>query len=166
MTGGSRRTVFFELKTNPHEPWLAKLLDKSPSCDLLDGIAGEYSLFSRFRFTDDEHLSRVLKTIDDAMGESHFKKYRVVNAIRIFKEAGVAFKSGIERKELELDEIDLAAEPAVDKSSDRVGADLPGDIHLDGRVDGDHVVVAGDVERMIDIVGRMGSMTGLLSMKL
>ena len=104
---GFKRTAFFEFKTNPHEPWLARLLEKNRSCDLLDGISGEYSLFSRFRFTDDEHLSRVLKTIDDAMGESHFKKYRVVNAIRIFKEAGVTFKSRTERKNLELDEIDF-----------------------------------------------------------
>lgn len=26
---GFKRTVFFEFKTNPHEPWLAKLLDKT-----------------------------------------------------------------------------------------------------------------------------------------
>lgn len=104
---GFKRTVFFEFKTNPHEPWLARLLEKNPSCDLLDGTAGEYSLFGRFRFTDDEHLSRVLKTIDDAMGKSHFKKYRVVNAIRIFKEAGVTFKSETERGNLELDEVDF-----------------------------------------------------------
>jgi DNA-binding Lrp family transcriptional regulator len=41
------------------------------------------------------------------MGKSHFKKYRVVNAIRIFKEAGVTFKSGTERGKLELDELDF-----------------------------------------------------------
>jgi len=103
---GLKRTVFFEFKTNPHEPWLAKLLEKNPSCDLLDGIAGEYSLFGRFRLTDDEHFSRVLKRIDDAMGKSYFKKYRVVNAIRIFKEAGATFKVK-EEKGLELDEVDF-----------------------------------------------------------
>jgi len=103
---GLKRTVFFEFKTNPHEPWLAKLLEKNPSCDLLDGIAGEYSLFGRFRLTDDEHFSRILKRIDDAMGKSHFKKYRVVNAIRIFKEAGATFK--VEEVEgVELDEVDF-----------------------------------------------------------
>jgi len=102
---GFRRTVFFEFKTNPHEPWLAKLLEKTNACDLLDGIAGEYSLFSRFRMTDDEHFSRILKKIDDAVARSHFKKYRVVNAIHIFKEAGVPFKN--EEKGLKLDEVDL-----------------------------------------------------------
>jgi len=98
------RTVFFEFKTNPHEPWLAKLLERTPACDLLDGITGEYSLFSRFRLVDDKHFSRVLKKIDDAMAESYFKKYRVVNAIQIYKETGVPFKE----KEAcpKLDEVD------------------------------------------------------------
>jgi len=103
---GLKRTVFFEFKTNPHEPWLAKLLEKTTACDLLDGIAGEYSLFARFRFIDDQHFSRILKRMDDAVGKSYFKKYRVVNAIRIFKEAGVILKAE-EREGLELDEVDL-----------------------------------------------------------
>jgi len=102
---GFRRTVFFEFKTNPHEPWLAKLLEKTSSCDLLDGITGDYSLFARFRLIDDEHFSSVLKKIDDAMAKSVFKKYRAVNAIRIFKEAGATIKTS--EKGLKLDEIDL-----------------------------------------------------------
>jgi len=105
---GVKRTVFFEFKTNPHEPWLAKLLERTTQCDLLDGITGEYSLFARFRLTDDEHFGRILKTMDDAMGKSYFKKYRVVNAIRIFKEAGVALKAEEgEGLEQELDEVDF-----------------------------------------------------------
>jgi len=102
---GFKRTVFFEFKTNPHEPWLAKLLEKTSACDLLNGIAGEYSLFGRFRMTDDEHFGRILKKMDDALAKSVFKKYRVVNAIRIFKEAGAAFKA--EETGLKLDEIDM-----------------------------------------------------------
>jgi len=121
---GLTRTVFFEFKTNPHEPWLAKLLERNPSCDLLDGIAGEYSLFGRFRLTDDEHFSRTLKKIDDAMGKSYFKKYRVVNAIRIFKEADVAFKVG-EREGLELDEVDFKILEILLNQMDYVKAPLP-----------------------------------------
>jgi len=102
---GMRRTVFFELKTNPHEPWLAKMLEKTTSCDLLDGTAGEFSLLARFRLTSDEHFAAVLKRTDDAMGGSYFKKYRVVNAIRIFKESGVAFPAGAV-KSLKVDETD------------------------------------------------------------
>lgn len=102
---GLSRTVFFEFKTNPHEPWLAKLLEKTPSCDLLDGIAGEYSLFGRFRMVDDKHFASVLRKIDEVMSRSSFKKYRVVNAIRIFKEAGVPFLGKDEA--MRLDVVDL-----------------------------------------------------------
>jgi len=102
---GLRRTVFLELKTNPHEPWLAELLGEMRSCDILDGITGEYSLLGRYRIISDEHFGQVLKRIDEAMSKSFFKKYHVVNVIHTFKESGVAF----ERRErtLNLDNIDL-----------------------------------------------------------
>jgi Lrp/AsnC family transcriptional regulator for asnA, asnC and gidA len=105
---GLKRTVFFEFKTNPHEPWLAKMLEKFESCDSLDGITGEYSLFGRFRMFDDAHFSRVLRMVDEAMSRSSFKKYRVVDTIRIYKETGVPFTFK-EDKELSpnLDEVDL-----------------------------------------------------------
>lgn len=102
---GLKRTVFFELKTNPHEPWLAELLEKIESCDMLDGITGEYSLLGRFRFASDEHFGQVLKKVDEAMSRSFFKKYRVLNGIRIFKESGVPFEGKL--KTLELDNVDL-----------------------------------------------------------
>lgn len=104
---GFKRTVFFEFKTNPHEPWLAKLLEKTSECDLLDGITGEYSLSARLRFRDDEHFNQILKKIDTAMGASYFKKYRVVNAIRTFKESDSTF-GRMEEKISELDRADRA----------------------------------------------------------
>jgi len=102
---GLRRTVFFEFKTNPHEPWLAKLLEEMKSCDMLDGITGEYSLLGRFRIGTEQHFGQMLKTIDKAMSKSFFKRYRVVNVIRTFKESDVPFdaKAGA----LSLDSIDL-----------------------------------------------------------
>lgn len=103
---GFRRTVFFEFKTNPHEPWLAKLLEKNQFCDLVDGTAGEYSLFARFRVADDTHFNQVLKKMDEAMGESHFKKYRVINAIQVFKEFETPLKPS-DRKTPRLDKVDL-----------------------------------------------------------
>lgn len=120
---GFKRTVFFEFKTNPHEPWLAKLLEKTNACDLLDGIVGEYSLFGRFRMTDDEHFSRVLRKIDDAVGRSFFKKYRVVNTIRIFKESGAALRT--EATGLKLDEIDLRILEILLNQAEFVRASLP-----------------------------------------
>jgi len=121
---GFKRTVFFEFKTNPHEPWLAKLLERTTSCDLICGIAGEYSLFSRFRLTDEEHFGRNLKRIDNAMGESYFKKYRVVNAIRIFKEMGFTFK-GEEGRGLELDNVDFKILEILLNQTEHVKIPLP-----------------------------------------
>jgi len=116
--------VFFEFKTNPREPWLATLLEKNPSCDLLDGIAGEYSLFSRFRLTDDAHFNRILKTIDDAMGESYFKKYRAVNAIKVFKECSTPFKVA-HNEGLELDKVDLTILEILLSQQEYANAALP-----------------------------------------
>jgi DNA-binding Lrp family transcriptional regulator len=120
---GFPRTVFFEFKTNPHEPWLAKLLENTNACDLLDGIAGEYSLFSRFRITADEHFAHVLKRIDEAVAKSFFKKYRAVNAIRLFKESGVPFKAKETR--LKLDEVDFRMLEILLNQTDYVKTPLP-----------------------------------------
>jgi len=121
---GINRTVFFELKTNPHEPWLAKMLEETASCDLLDGIAGEFSLFGRFRLVDDEHFSRALKRVDDTMGRSYFKKYRVVNAIRVFKESGVAFQAKA-KPFLRVDEVDRRLLGILLNQTDYVKLPLP-----------------------------------------
>jgi len=73
--------------------------------------------------TDDQHFSRVLKKIDDTVAESFFKKYRVVNAIHIFKEAGVAFKA--EETSLKLDEVDLKILEILLNQAEYVKAPLP-----------------------------------------
>ena len=103
---GISRTAFFEFKTNPHEPWLARMVEEASSCDLLDGIIGEFSLLARFRLVNDEHFNTILKRVDDAMGRSYFKKYRVVNAIKTFKESGVAFQTKV-TKPMKVDRVDL-----------------------------------------------------------
>ena len=121
---GINRTVFFELKTNPHEPWLAKMLEDSSFCDLLDGIAGEFSLVARFRLIDDEHFSKTLKKVDEAMGGSYFKKYRVVNAIKIFKESGVALQTE-RKKPVQIDETDLRILEILLNQADLVKSPLP-----------------------------------------
>jgi len=121
---GIRRTVFFELKTNPHEPWLAKMLERTASCDLLDGISGEFSLLGRFRFVNDEHFGRVLKKVDDAVGRSYFKKYRVVNAIRTFKESGIAFQTD-GRVVFKIDDLDLKLLEILFNQAQYVRSPLP-----------------------------------------
>ena len=51
--------------------------------------------------------------------------------------------------------IHLPANAAVELVADRIRADLPGKIDLQRRIDGDHVVVAGDQAGIVDIGGRM-----------
>ncbi|MFQ6094798.1 MAG: Lrp/AsnC family transcriptional regulator [Candidatus Bathyarchaeia archaeon] len=102
---GIERTVFFELKTNPHEPWLAELLEGMSACDVLDGITGEYSLLGRFRIRNEEHLRQTLKRIDEVMSKSFFKKYRVISVINTFKESGVIFNKQVRTPNV--DNIDL-----------------------------------------------------------
>ena len=121
---GISRTVFLELKTNPHEPWLAKMLEESSSCDLLDGIAGEFSLFGRLRLVDDEHFSRILKRIDDTMARTYFKKYRVVNAIKIYKESGVAFQTKAQESS-EVDHVDLKLLEVLLNQAEKANSPLP-----------------------------------------
>jgi Lrp/AsnC family leucine-responsive transcriptional regulator len=121
---GFQRTVFFEFKTNPHEPWLAKLLEKTSECDLLDGITGEYSLFARLRLKDDEHFNQILKKIDTAMGGSYFKKYRVVNAIKTFKESDVSFGRMVQRTP-ELDGTDRAILNILLKQANQAKSPFP-----------------------------------------
>ena len=53
------------------------------------------------------------------------------------------------------DEVDLTADAAVEQRSERVGTDLPGEIHLDGRVDRGHPVVLRDHERIVRVLGRV-----------
>lgn len=104
---GLGRTAFFELKTNPHEPWLAELLGEMEACDMLDGITGEYSLLARFRFAGEEDFGQTLRRIDEAMSRSFFKKYRVVSVIRTFKESGVPFDRKTATSKMDMDSIDL-----------------------------------------------------------
>ena len=121
---GIDRTAFFELKTNPHEPWLAKMLEETASCDLLDGITGEFSLFGRFRLVNNEHFSRILKKVDEAMGRSYFKKYRVVNAITTYKESGVAFPTK-GKTSLKVDNVDLKLLEILLNQAEQAKSPLP-----------------------------------------
>src|ERR1035437_307263 len=49
--------------------------------------------------------------------------------------------------------IPLPADAAVGSAAHGVRADLPGEVHFDGRVDGHHAVVLGDHERVVAIGG-------------
>lgn len=52
-------------------------------------------------------------------------------------------------------EIDLATDTAEKARAHRIGGDLTGEIDLEGGVNGDHLFILGDIERVIDIIGGM-----------
>jgi len=52
------------------------------------------------------------------------------------------------------DEVDLATDAGEELAIDRVGCHLPGQVHGQGRVDGDHSFVTGDDQRIVGEVTR------------
>ncbi len=99
--------VFFEFKTNPHEPWLARSLEAFENCEILDGITGEYSLIGRFRFTNNEHFNNTLEKIDRLVAKTSSKKFRVVNVILTYKEFGTNIRTKENYSKINLDKKDL-----------------------------------------------------------
>jgi DNA-binding Lrp family transcriptional regulator len=89
--------VLLEIKTNPNEPELLENLLKISQLKVLDGILGEYSLFALLIFHSSEEYYQVLSTIDNIMAQSHFKKYQIIETIKVFK------TNGIELDENEID---------------------------------------------------------------
>ena len=52
-------------------------------------------------------------------------------------------------------EVNLAAESGLDIGANRIRAHLAGEIQLNRRVDGDHILILADDERIVDVVDRM-----------
>lgn len=104
-----QKTTFVEIKTNPHEPWLADQLQNIAGCESIDGIIGEYSLILKVRIR--ESFNEILNQIDSLMAKSASKKYQIIDIIHIYKENGSRFKDrpfqkrGHDQKDLELIEI-------------------------------------------------------------
>jgi Lrp/AsnC family transcriptional regulator for asnA, asnC and gidA len=84
--------VLLEIKTNPKEPILAKDLLKIPQLRMLDGIIGEFSLFGLLNFRSSEEYYQTLNRIDNIMAGSHFKKYQIIETIRVFKTNGISLR--------------------------------------------------------------------------
>lgn len=81
-----------EIKTNPKEPELVKELLEIPQIRMLDGIIGDFSLFALFIFKSPEEYYQILNTIDKIMAKSHFKKYQIIETIKVFKTNGISMK--------------------------------------------------------------------------
>ena len=97
--------VMLEVKTNPKDPELVRELLKIPQLRMLDGIIGDFSLFALFIFKSPEEYYQILNTIDKIMSKSYFKKYQIIDTIKVFKTNGISLKNSGLR--FELDNIDF-----------------------------------------------------------
>ena len=84
--------VMLEIKTNPKEPELVEELLKIPQLRMLDGIFGDFSLFALFIFKSSEEYYQILNSIDNLMAKSYFKKYQIIETIRVFKTNGISIR--------------------------------------------------------------------------
>jgi len=98
--------VILEIKTNPKEPHIVEDLLKIPQMKMLDGIFGEYSLIALFVFNDSDEFNKVLLKVDEIMGTSYFKKYQIIEAIKVFKTNGIDVTTTELEIDLNLDQID------------------------------------------------------------
>jgi len=98
--------VILEIKTNPKEPHIVEDLLKIPQMKMLDGIFGEYSLIALFVFNDSDEFNKVLLKVDEIMGTSYFKKYQIIEAIKVFKTNGIDVTATELEKDLNIDQTD------------------------------------------------------------
>jgi DNA-binding Lrp family transcriptional regulator len=82
--------VMIEIKTNPKEPELVNKLLLIPQLRILDGIIGDFSLFGLFVFKSMQEYHRVLNKVDEIMAGSYFKKYQIIETIKVFKTNGIS----------------------------------------------------------------------------
>ncbi|KKN66112.1 hypothetical protein LCGC14_0474910 [marine sediment metagenome] len=99
--------VLIEIKSNPKEPYLVEDLLQLPQLRSLDGVFGEFSLNAFFVFKSQDEFNLILKEIDKIMASSHFKKYQILETIKIYKTNGVRL-SGLKTGQIDLDEIDYS----------------------------------------------------------
>ncbi|TFG08302.1 MAG: Lrp/AsnC family transcriptional regulator [Promethearchaeota archaeon] len=102
----SLKYVFLEIKTNPNEPLLVEQLLEIPQLKVLDGIFGEFSLMALFIFKNSNDFNEVLNHIDSIMANSCFKKYQLIETIRVFKTNGITLNNFEINPNYELDDFD------------------------------------------------------------
>ncbi|MBD3212277.1 MAG: HTH domain-containing protein [Candidatus Lokiarchaeota archaeon] len=97
--------VIMEIKTNPKEPELVQKLSEIPQLQMLDGIFGEFSLNAMFKFKNSAEFNEQLNLVDTIMAQSFFKKYQIIDTIKVYKTNGVKL-SEINMVSYELDDLD------------------------------------------------------------
>ena len=123
--------VMLEIKTNPKEPDLVKELLRIPQLRMLDGIIGDFSLFALFIFKSPEEYFQTLNTIDKIMATSYFKKYQIIETIKVFKTNGISLRNSKMSFEEQIVHklVDKLKEEKIDKS-DKIIIKLSEEIDL------------------------------------
>jgi len=124
--------VMLEIKTNPKEPELVKKLLEIPQLRSLDGIFGEFSLFALLIFKSPEEYYQILNTIDTLMAKSYFKKYQIIETIKVFKIGGISLrKAKMTLKEELLDRLMNRLKKKDVSDSKNIVIEVPEKIDLD-----------------------------------
>ncbi|MFX1410521.1 MAG: Lrp/AsnC ligand binding domain-containing protein [Promethearchaeota archaeon] len=100
------RYVILEIKTNPKEPYLVDELLKIEELKILDGILGDFSLFALFVFESYASYYKTLNKIDIIMAKSYFKKYHIIETIKVFKINGIELDSIKLNSNFEVNKVD------------------------------------------------------------
>ncbi|NVM45840.1 MAG: Lrp/AsnC family transcriptional regulator [Candidatus Lokiarchaeota archaeon] len=101
--------AFILIKTNPQEYMILEELKKIPQIKMVDGIFGEYSLLVKCIFNNKEEFNQTLQKFDFILSTySRFKKYRIIEAIKIYKINGINLANIPVKKDMKIDEIDYA----------------------------------------------------------
>ncbi len=122
--------VMLEIKTNPKEPILLKKLLEIPQLRMLDGIIGDFSLFALFIFKSPEEYYQILNTIDTIMAESYFKKYQIIETIKVFKTNGISLRKSIMSFEEELLEQLVSIKKKKEHENEKIEIEIPEKIDL------------------------------------
>jgi DNA-binding Lrp family transcriptional regulator len=122
--------VMIEIKTNPKEPDLVKELIEISHLRMLDGIIGDFSLFALLVFKSSEEYYQILNIIDKIMAKSYFKKYQIIETIKVFKTNGISLRKAKftleellidklinelkEKEKIKIDHIEIESQEKID----------------------------------------------------
>ncbi|MFX1523220.1 MAG: Lrp/AsnC ligand binding domain-containing protein [Promethearchaeota archaeon] len=124
--------VMLEIKTNPKEPNLVKELLEIPQLRTLDGIIGDFSLFALFIFKSPEEYYQILNNIDNIMAKSYFKKYQIIETIKVFKTNGISLrKSRMSFEEELLDQLNIKLSEKEFDENKKIEIKYPEKLNLD-----------------------------------
>jgi DNA-binding Lrp family transcriptional regulator len=106
LNPSAMKYIIVEIKTNPKEPELISELIQITNLNTLDGLFGEFSLLALLKFETIEVYYEILNKIDQIMAKSYFKKYKIIDIIKIYKVNGIMLSDHKVDQVLDLDDND------------------------------------------------------------